>query len=1185
MRRQIMKTAQQMFNPSVEKFEILKEMIIERTDELSSILGRLESTSIKGTSRNYIVIGPRGIGKTHFLLIIYYEIKEQENLKDKYLALKFSEEEYSIDSLAYFFIRILEELLKESTSSEDEMEIKDFLETSTNLDNKELIRKADRFLEEYFEKHQRKIILFADNIDEIFRKISSSKDTDLRHLRAILQSKDYLLIIGATPTYFKEIRNHNEPFYSFFEIIRLAPLSEEGVEKLILKLAELEDDPHIIDEFASLRPRIRTIVHFTGGVPRLVRMLYYVIANSEMIEVADSLEKLLDELTPYYQARMAQLSPQQQKIIDIMALLDGPSSPTKIARFGRMERPTVNAQIQKLEELGFVNLVKQKRRKWRRYDITERMFRIWREMRKSKSGNRVKYLADFLKAFYTKAEFKQHIIKIDEKISSHMQCEMNSEIQRYVREFELIKEVVPRRMLPDLECRLIEKYIQIDELKKAEIELNFVKKLLEKERVTKEINEKLFKLEMKKIDKSLDKDPEDVSNRIKKARLLFQRKRFEDAMTELDIILKINPRHIDALIIHGAIFIILEKFDKAILEFEKALKIKPRNKSAMLLRASTFVFSKQYERAIQEFEKFLKIHPKNEGALNFLGYARFKQKKYKRSLKDFNKVLEINSKNEDAIIMKGRAIGSLGKTEDALKEFKHVLKLNPKNEEAQYWKGYAIFDLGQYSNAIEEFDKVLKLNPKNEDALLMKAKALGHLGKDKEALRETEKVLKINPKDEEAQYLKAIAFFNTGRFKMAIKEFNKVNKLNPKNEDALLMKGRALGCLKKNKEAQREFEKMLKINSKNEEAQYWRAFALFHQKKYKIAIKGFEKTIKANQKDENALLMKGRALGSLNKHKEALNEFEKVLKINPNNESAQFWKAFAFYHLEQYRKAAKEFEKVIKQNPKDDIAVFLRACSILNLEKYEEAIKEFGRALKINPKNEDARHVKAISFSHLGFYGKAIKELETILNNNPKNEDALKHLGIYLLLDNKHKSFFTWFENLEHSRRQFSFVFTEDWEFEYDFERKNALRFLRGTLSYRGQSEDFRKFWKDLLNFTVNQILHFSAVDFKSRNFGKASEKLYPLFESKNLWKEGDVYSLFLEYFIDIVRIDINHAEEIFDLFKEESDEDFRGTFSTLDKTIAYLKSKDSEMLEKMFPEEREVVEKLIERVVEKSER
>ena len=407
-----MKTTQQMFNPGVDDSETLKAVVVERDCDLESILGRLEVTPVDGTSRNFMIVGPRGMGKTHFLLLIYHSIKERENLKKKYVSLKFSEEEYSIDSLAYFFLRILEELSKEC--EEEREKVDDFIASIETLD-KDQVRETSVFLEELFKKHRMKMVLCADNIDEIFNNISPKK-TGLKHLRSILQAKDYLLIVGAAPTFFDEIKNHDEPFYNFFETIRLSPLTKEGVEELIRKLAEMEDESKILNNFDSYRPRIKTIVHFTSGVPRLVRMLYYVIVNSEVSKVADYLEKLLDELTPYYQARMAKLSAQQQKVIDTMAFLDGPSTPTEIAKAGRMPRPIVNAQMKKLADSGFVHLIPQRKRKWRRYDITERMFRIWREMRREKSGSRVKYLADFLRAFYTKEDFRMETLRFSGKV-------------------------------------------------------------------------------------------------------------------------------------------------------------------------------------------------------------------------------------------------------------------------------------------------------------------------------------------------------------------------------------------------------------------------------------------------------------------------------------------------------------------------------------------------------------------------------------------------------------------------------------------------------------------------------------------------------------------------------------------------------------------------------------------------
>ena len=424
-----MGSTQQMFNPALENYETLKTVVVERENQLNQILARLESTPVKGTSRNFVVIAPRGMGKTHLLLLVYHEIGSKAELKKKYVPLRFAEEEYSIDSLAFFFLRLLEELARECPAEQGEIE--EFRRSLDSLDNKELVKQADRFLQELLSKHEMKIVLCVDNLDQIFKAISSER-TGLSQLRSILQSKDYLLLVGAAPSFFGQLKNHDKPFYNFFEVVRLPPLSDEGVEELMKKLAEMAGNQEFIRDFDKHRPKIRAVVRFTGGAPRLVRMLSHVILYSEIRGVVDYLQKLLDELTPYYQARMSKLPPQQQKIVDTMASMEGPSTPTEIAKAARMPRPNVNAQMKRLADSGFIKLVPQKKRKWRRYDISEQMFRIWREMRRVNGDERVSYLAGFLTSMYgieisqESTEKEQAGLQVAETISSWSKPKKNS---------------------------------------------------------------------------------------------------------------------------------------------------------------------------------------------------------------------------------------------------------------------------------------------------------------------------------------------------------------------------------------------------------------------------------------------------------------------------------------------------------------------------------------------------------------------------------------------------------------------------------------------------------------------------------------------------------------------------------------------------------------------------------------
>ena len=794
-----MKSSQQMFNPAIEDYKMLKEVVVEREDDLNSILERLESTPLKGTSRNFIVMGPRGIGKTHFLLLIYYEIKERKGLSEKYVSIKFSEEEYSIDSLAFFFIRIFEELSNELGSEKEKAQINEFLELNSKLENREFVNLADAFLEKLMHKHRKKIVLCCENLDEMFKRISSSDKTDMGRLRSILQSRDYLLIMGSASTYFKEIKDYGEPFYHFFEHVRLSNLSDDGIEELIMKLAKIEDNKQVIKEFGKFRGKIKIITHFTGGVPRLVRMVYYVIANLEITEVMEEFEKLLDEVTPYYQSRMMGLSPQQQKIMDVIALGEGTRTPTEIADAGRMDRAIVNAQVKKLSDAGFIQLVKQRRRKERRYDITEKLFRIWREMRRAKGRERVKYLTDFLRVVYGDDDFERHLSAVDKKFFGCVKEGANSEAVRYLKECEYLKDIVPKKMRADFEYRLIEKYIFVGECEKADNELKIFREYIRKQRLGKKFDEKVFKLEVMKIDKILEKNPEDVSAILKKGKLLLENNKDEEALAV----------------------------------FERVLDIETENELVLMTIGVVIGFLGKHKEAIRIFDKVLEINPKNDVALAIKGFALLKNEKHKEAIHIFEKVLEINPKNESALLMKGKALDNLGKYEEAICTFDKVLKVNPKNEEALMEKGLSIMYFGKYKEAIHIFEKVLEINPKNEPALVAKGFALFNIDKYKEATHELDKALKINLKNELALSVKGDALGRMGRYKESIIILDKILKINPKDEGALFLKAKSLFALKKDKETIIILDKILKIHPKYADAWCMRYVAIYCRDKYK----------------------------------------------------------------------------------------------------------------------------------------------------------------------------------------------------------------------------------------------------------------------------------------------------------------------------------------------------------------
>ena len=387
-----------LYNPTIEKPDDLKKTLIARGPILNDLLKKIRSSSDDRGLKHYLIIGPRGIGKTHLLLVLHYTVKgyyKDKSLAKSWISIKTYEEEYRITTLSDLLSRVLEELKEEEGLDE----VDSILERLRGRSDEEIVELALGFLREFRKKTGKRILLLIEDLGTIFEQIGD--EAAIGRIRDILMREDIFMLIGTALSLFKEVVGHGKPFYNFFEVIWLPELKNKEVEELIKKRAKVLGEEKIIKRFEEYRPRIKAIVHLTGGYPRLILMLFHIFTKSELIEVQEALEELLDELTPYFQDRMNRLPPQQRKILDTLILMEGPATPTEIAKEARLDVRIVNPQIRRLTELGYIQVSRQKRRKTTRYEVTERLFRIWREMRTTKGRKRIGFLVKFLKIWYT----------------------------------------------------------------------------------------------------------------------------------------------------------------------------------------------------------------------------------------------------------------------------------------------------------------------------------------------------------------------------------------------------------------------------------------------------------------------------------------------------------------------------------------------------------------------------------------------------------------------------------------------------------------------------------------------------------------------------------------------------------------------------------------------------------------
>src|SRR5262249_26653342 len=151
--------------------------------------------------------------------------------------------------------------------------------------------------------------------------------------------------------------------------------------------------------------KVRVITTITGGSPRLVVALYDVLGDRPMLETVDAFTRMMDELTPYYKARLEVLPQQQRKLVDAIVRAGGAASPTELATATGLRPNLVTSQLSRLREAGWLRQRRGPDRRGIRYALADQIFRIWYRMRYLADGRRrLLWLVEFLQVLFSPQE-------------------------------------------------------------------------------------------------------------------------------------------------------------------------------------------------------------------------------------------------------------------------------------------------------------------------------------------------------------------------------------------------------------------------------------------------------------------------------------------------------------------------------------------------------------------------------------------------------------------------------------------------------------------------------------------------------------------------------------------------------------------------------------------------------------
>ena len=453
------------YNPGQGAPGEIEATFVARERVLDGIVQDLRARACSESNQHYLIIGPRGIGKTNLLLMIKQRVLKEEALASAYLPVQTAEEEYSITGLRDLMVRVLELILQ--ANPEDRM--KEAVQSINGItDDEKAAEAAVSILREFLQKAGRKILLLMDNLDLILGD-QFTDEAQVGRLRDLLMNDSFLVLVGGAPTYFREVSGYDRPLYNFFKTVHLEEFSIEELTDLLKKRAEWDGNREFLDNLAGIKPRLQALHHLTGGNPRLALMLYQLYTQSALPEIRTALHMLLDDLTPYYKARLEGLPAQQRKVMDTFARLGRPATPTELAAETRLPVNQINSILKRLGEHGFVALAKQKRRKTTLYVVSERVFRIWHQMRFStESRRRLEFLVDFIRIWYSADQWAQETDHLLGEYRRHTRERHYDEAGRYLEHLDYLIQGAPKpEMAYDVEDKTVRSCIESEDCERA----------------------------------------------------------------------------------------------------------------------------------------------------------------------------------------------------------------------------------------------------------------------------------------------------------------------------------------------------------------------------------------------------------------------------------------------------------------------------------------------------------------------------------------------------------------------------------------------------------------------------------------------------------------------------------------------------------------------------------------------
>jgi tetratricopeptide (TPR) repeat protein len=661
------------YTPSLMNPEDLDAIFVQRQPLLTDLLENIERSVLTEAKHHALLIGPRGIGKTHLISMIYHRVSANEIFKDKLKIAWLREEEWGVATFLDLLVRILNALIEEYKDPNLEEQVKGLYSVSTE----QAEQLAGHILKQYCQ--DKTLLLLMENLDEIFKGLD---ELGQQAFRAYLQNYGFITIVATSQSLFSGVKSRNLPFYGFFSLTHLKPLVLEEAIELLANIAKWRGDQDLADLLITPlgKSRIRAIHHLAGGNHRIYIIFSQFLTNDSLDSLVKPFMQTLDDLTPFYQSRMQFISPQQRKIIEYLCEQRGKIAVKQIAQHCFISQQTASSQLKQLREMGYVYSESESEGRESFYELQEPLMRICLEA-KTRRGTPNQLFISFLRVWFSRNELENRL------------------------------KILPLEAIFDWECT---------QLALAEMETSDDPKIAA---LLRDWNEAW---ENSKYEKMLEVSEELILIRgsgldwIKKAQAHYFIGEFNKAIQYLNQAIKIEPDNPDVWSLRGNELYDMRLFSEASISYGKSIQLDAQNAHTWSKKALAESISNQKEKSLFSIKKALEIDSDNIYVLGNASLVYERLEDIKKAILYINKVIEINPDEDRAWREKAGILTKID-IEESLRCAEISVQLNPNSSENFKRLAMIQYLKGDYQLVINSINHSIKLYQYDDFSWILKA--------------------------------------------------------------------------------------------------------------------------------------------------------------------------------------------------------------------------------------------------------------------------------------------------------------------------------------------------------------------------------------------------------------------------------------------------------------------------------